>query len=391
MADDTARDDEVRRLVDNAPTWRPAPNGAAKPPVPHRQTVILTRAADVIPRSITWLWLHYLPIGKVIILAGLPGSGKTTQAQSFAATVSTGGTWPDGSRCDASGTVLIWSAEDDIDDTLVPRLIAAGADLRNVHFVRSVADEHGELAMFDPSRDIPLLAEKLSLIGGVRLLIVDPIVSAVSGDSHKANDVRRNLQPLADLARDHGCAVLGITHFKKDSHGTLPLDRVIGSQAFGALARVVLVSAYDEAAGVGVLAGAKTNLGPGSGGFKYTLEETSICDGSIRTSTVHWGEPLSGSARDILSTIEPCGDEDRTERDEAVAFLADLLRDRPLPQKVVEREARGAGHAWRTIERAKKQLGVKAEKRGLNGPWVWALPKDDAATNADATEDRHGE
>ncbi|RQP98067.1 AAA family ATPase [Burkholderia stagnalis] len=386
MADDTARDEAARRLVEEARSVRPKPNGAAGPSHPPRSTVILTRAADVIPRPVTWLWLHYLPVGKVVILAGLPGAGKTTQALSVAATVSTGGTWPDGSHCDPPGTVLVWSAEDDIDDTLVPRLIAAGADRRNIHFVQSVADENGELQPFDPARDVPLLAEKLAMIGGARLLIVDPIVSAVSGDSHKANDVRRNLQALVDLARNHGCAVLGITHFRKDSNGKLPLERVIGSQAFGAVARVVLVAAYDEVKGCGVLARAKTNLGPGSGGFSYTLAESSICDGRIRTGVVRWGEQLQGSARDILGTVEPCDENERTEREEAAAFLADLLADGPVATKVVRTEADGAGHAWRTIERAKRQIGVQAEKRG-KGAWFWVLPA--AESPESASEGRH--
>ena len=388
MAKDATGDEELRKLVDDAPVIRvkPRANGAAGLAHP-KSTVLLTRASDVEPLPVSWLWLHYLPVGKVIILAGLPGAGKTTQAQSFAATVSTGGIWPDGSRCDEPGTVLIWSAEDDIDDTLVPRLMSAGADLRNIHFVRSVADENGELQPFDPAHHVALLAEKLSMIGGARLLIVDPIVSAVSGDSHKSNDVRRNLQPLVDLARDHGCAVLGITHFRKDSNGKFTLDRVIGSQAFGAVSRVVLVAAYDEAARRGVLARAKTNLGPGYGGFSYTLEESSICDGRITTSVVRWGEQLQGSARDILGAVEPCDENERSEREEAATFLADLLASGPVATKVVRREADGAGHAWRTIERSKRDLGVEAEKRG--SAWYWALPAIDCPESVESTEDRH--
>ncbi|WP_233217382.1 AAA family ATPase [Trinickia dabaoshanensis] len=374
-------------MADNAPVWHPASNRAGALQHAPGPTVILTSAAEIMPKPIDWLWLHWLPRGKIIILAGQPGAGKTTQALSIAATVSAGGLWPDGSRCTVPGTVLLWSSEDDYHDTLVPRLMAAGADLNNIRFVDRVADETGELSFFDPARDVQLLSAKLSAIGGARLLIVDPIVSAVAGDSHKANDVRRNLQPLADLARDHGCAVLGVTHFRKDSHGTLPLDRVIGSQAFGAVARVVLVAAYDEAARRGVLARAKTNLGPGSGGFAYTLEESSVCDGRITTSVVRWREQVRGPARDILGAVEPCDENERSEREEAAAFLADLLADGPVATKVVRKEADGAGHAWRTIERAKRDLGIEAEKRGST--WYWVLPAVDSVSSVEPTEDRH--
>jgi putative DNA primase/helicase len=80
------------------------------------------------------------------------------------------------------------------------------------------------------------------------MMIVDPIVSAISGDAHRANDVRRNLQALVDMAGSYGCAVLGISHFAKGTKGTSPAERVIGSQAFVALARMVLVAGKDEAA-----------------------------------------------------------------------------------------------------------------------------------------------
>src|SRR5690606_21020435 len=141
---------------------------------------------------------------KLAILAGVGGTGKTTVAMSMAAIVSTAGRWPDGTPCRDHGSVLIWSSEDDPADTIIPRLMAAGADLSRVHIIRGAVTPDGEALPFDPARDIPMLRRKIAVTGGASLLIVDPIVSAVSGDMHKANDVRKSLQELVDFAAAFG-------------------------------------------------------------------------------------------------------------------------------------------------------------------------------------------
>jgi putative DNA primase/helicase len=338
--------------------------------------LVLTCAADVVPEAIVWLWPGWLPAGKISILAGSPGTGKTTLALAMAAIVSNGDTWPDGSQMKKPGSVLIWSSEDDPADTLVPRLMAAGADLRRIHFAQAVADEHGELQPFDPARDMHLLSERLSEMGGADLLIVDPIVSAVSGDAHRVNDVRRNLQDLVNVAAAHRCAVLGISHFAKGTKGTSPAERVIGSQAFVALARMVLVAGKDEAAERRILARAKSNISPDDGGVSYAIEQVEAGVG-ITASRVVWGELIQGTAREILGDVEQEDDqEERTERDEAADFLRSLLEGGPVSVRAIKADATGAGYAWRTIERAKRELGVDARKAGMKDGWVWTLPAE---------------
>ncbi|EEA00139.1 AAA ATPase [Burkholderia sp. H160] len=336
--------------------------------------VLLTRASDVKPESIRWLWSDWLPVGKVVLLAGAPGAGKTTIALDLAATISRGGAWPDGSRCEVGG-VLIWSGEDSAADVIVPRLLAAGADLDRVHIITGRTDDDGTILPFDPAADVPLLGERLAGIGGAALLIVDPLVSAVAGDAHRANDVRRDLQAFVDLAASYQVTVLGITHFSKRSAGALPAERVIGSQAFVALARTVLVAARDEGSERRILARAKSNIAPDDGGFAYTMEQKTI-DGGIRASHIGWGESIEGSARALLADVEQVPDDDeRSEQDEAAGFLRDLLAAAPVPVKSVQADARGAGYSWRTIERAKRDLGIEARKIGLKEGWVWALPE----------------
>ena len=139
--------------------------------------VVLTCAASLTPSPVSWLWRGWLAQGKLHILAGAPGQGKTTLALSLAATITTGGCWPDGTRS-PSGNVVIWSGEDDPADTLLPRLLAMGADPHCVHFITG-ARVGSEVVPFDPARDMTQLLAKAEQIGDVRLLIVDPIVSAV--------------------------------------------------------------------------------------------------------------------------------------------------------------------------------------------------------------------
>lgn len=352
--------------------------GAAKsgaPSKPAQPSVLLTRASDITPEAIRWLWHHWIPDGKFTLLAGAPGTGKTTVALALAATVSRGGTWPDGTACGRQGEVLIWSGEDNPADTLVPRLMAADADLDCVQFISGRKNEEGETEPFDPARDAYLLNERLEGLSNVAMLIVDPVISAVAGDSNKANDVRRDLQALVDIAHTHRCTVLGISHFRKGSAGSVVAERVLGSGAFNALARVTLVTAKDEAQERRILARAKCNVGPDDGGVSYSLEQIDL--NGIEASRVVWGGVIDGTARDILGDVEQADNEERSERGEAIDFLRDLLSSGPVSVKSIKGDASGAGYAWRTIERAKRELGVEARKVGMKEGWMWALPPED--------------
>ncbi|WP_186100313.1 AAA family ATPase [Burkholderia gladioli] len=346
-------------------------NGRPKPPIKQPSMVNFLRASDIVPERIRWLWPDWLPAGKLSILAGDAGAGKTTLALALAATVTTGGRWPDGSYCDQPGNVVIWSGEDNPADTLVPRLIAAGADCDRCFFVDGVTEGNKRRA-FDPAIDMLQLASLISDLGGASLLIVDPIVSAVTGNMDKANDVRRSLQSLVDIASAHDCAVLGITHFTKGSAGSSPLHRVTGSQAFGALARMVLVAGKTENGADRAITRAKSNIAPDGGGVTYTVDLTEIA-GGIPASRTMWGSLIEGSAREILGDMEYRENDEGGERTDAEYFLRDMLANGPLPAKRIFAEANNAGFSQITIKRAKKTLGVESRKEGMEGVWKWAL------------------
>lgn len=341
-----------------------------------RDKVILTCGTDLTPEPYRWLWQYWLAMGKLHILAGAPGQGKTTIALAMAATITIGGHWPDGSRC-APGNVLIWSGEDDPADTLVPRLMAAGADRARCYFIEG-ARRGGEVVPFDPARDLGQLLEAIEKIGGISLLVIDPVVSAVTGDSHKNTEVRRALQPLVDLAAKCDCAVLGITHFAKGGQGTDPAQRVVGSVAFTAVARVVMVAAKvkgdEEGRDARILARSKSNVGPDDGGFQYHLEQSEPLPG-IHASHIAWGKAVQGTARELLTDPDEPQQEqsDASAKDAAIDFLVEILKDGSAPSKYVETEARAAGVSWATVRRAADTIGVT--KRKMNDAWYWFRPK----------------
>jgi len=352
-----------------------SPRTPTSPPQ-HKGPVILRSAADITPEPIVWLWEGWLAQGKLGILAGPPGYAKTTIAITVAATVTSGGRWPDGSRA-STGRVLIWSGEDDVNDTLVPRLMAAGADLTKVHFIEGWSDGETRRA-FDPATDADDLDEAIAALGGqVKLVIVDPIVNAVRGDSNGSSDVRRSLQPLVDMAMRRGCAVLGITHFSKGTAGRDPVERVTGSIAFGALARVVLAVGKmpDDQGGHRFLTIAKSNLGSDTGAFSYYVDVTEPAPG-IPATRVTWGKALSGSARDLLEQSETATtSEERHTLEGAKEFLREELKNGPVQSKVIIKTGKGEGFSERTLKRAKLALGGTSQKDGMTGAWSWELPK----------------
>lgn len=328
-------------------------------PLPDHGVVVVT-ASTIEPRSIRWLWDGFLAHGKLQLLAGPVGTGKTALALAFAATITTGGFWPDGTQA-RQANVLIYAGEDDLEDTIVPRLQVAGADLSRVFLVSGVREKDG-VRRFDPSRDASALRTKLKAIDDIALVVVDPVISIVKGSSNDSLDVRRSLEVLLEIADDTGAAILGLTHFNKGKGDQDLVDRVMGSQAFAALARIVMIAVKTGDGDDRLLARSKSNVGPDDGGVLYRV----LPEGDV--ARIEWVRVVEGDARELMQApIE----ESPRKVDEALAWLRNVLAEGPRPADAVTQQGAAAGHAESTLKRAKKKLRVRSTKVGQ--AWVWAL------------------
>lgn len=345
--------------------------------------IVMVKGSELRPKPVHWLWKDWLAKGKFHILAGAPGQGKTTIALSMAATISSGGKWPDGTSC-VAGDVIIWSGEDDPADTLQPRLKASGANLERCYFIKGMTED-GQVVPFDPAKHISALSAALAKTGNPSLLIVDPVVNAVTGDSHKNTEVRRALQPLQELGERIGCAVLGITHLSKGGQGGDLASRVVGSIAFTALARIVMIAAKTDRddGDVRILARSKSNIGPDTGGFEYRLEQAEPFP-EIHASYVAWGDAQMGTANDLINGPS---DKEESQAEADCVLLQDVLRGKDWVNKAeiesVLRPIVGTTNRLRSVFRfALKNKHVGQRKEPVkNGPWQYRL----ITTSTDST------
>jgi putative DNA primase/helicase len=366
-------DDELDRMIGGKPTS--ADNGSSGQA---GSRLISRRAADIAPKRIDFLWPGRLARGKHTAFAGEPGDGKSQLSINVAATISKGGEWPCGEGRAPVGNVIIFNAEDGTEDTIVPRLIAAGADLERVHIVSAVLQEDGKgHRTFNLQADLALLESKIREIGNLALVIIDPISSYMGKiDSHKNSEVRGALEPVSEMAERMKVAILSITHFSKTGSGSTnkALHRFIGSIAFVGAPRAAFAVIEDaDNEGRILVLHAKNNMAAKPQGLAYRLLQTIVGD-NIVASYVHWEDmPVAISANEALEAAE--NTEKQSAREKAEEFLRERLAGGPVSQKEVKVDAEGAGLAWATVRRAKDRLGIRPEKNGMDGGWLWGLPK----------------
>jgi len=222
------------------------------------------RASTVTIKAVNWLWPNRFALGKLELLVGLPDEGKGQLLCDIAARVSRAEQWPCAEGIAPLGNVITLTAEDDVGDTVVPRLVAAGADLERIYFPSMVCDR-GKDRMFSLVTDLQLLRQKITEVGDVVLIEIDPM-SAYLGvgkvDSFRTTDVRAVLGPVVDLANECEAAIVGIMHFNKKTDVTNALLRISDSLAFGATARHVYAVVDDAENKRKLLVKGKNNLAP---------------------------------------------------------------------------------------------------------------------------------
>jgi hypothetical protein len=240
--------DDLTTLIDAAPVLQIA--AEAEPGTTGNDSqIVVRRASEIKAEPVAWLWPDRIALGKQTLVAGDPGLGKSQFTTFLTAVVTTGGEWPCGEGRAEQGNVVIFSAEDDAGDTIVPRLMAAGADCSRVQIAEAVTTDDGRgnrsRRMFQLQADLARLEALLSKIGDVRLVIIDPISAYLGGvDTHRNSDVRGVLGLVADMAGRQHVAVVAVSHWNKAGAGSA-LNRVTGSGAFVAAVRGSYMIARD--------------------------------------------------------------------------------------------------------------------------------------------------
>jgi putative DNA primase/helicase len=329
--------------------------------------VNVTRLCDVAPEQVSWLWPGYIARGKLTLLIGDPGCGKSYLTADIAARLTSGKPWPDGATGHSPMDVLLLQAEDGLSDTVRPRLDSLGADPGRVYAIEAVAPGPSGERWFSLDTDLARL-EPVLATGRVGLLVVDPLTAYLGKpDSYKDQDVRQVLGPLAKLAAKHGVAIVAVMHLTK-SEDRKALYRAGGSIAFTASARKVLVVVKDpDDPERRLLGSVKENIGgkPPTRAFRIT------------ELGMKWEDAEAhADIDDILS--RPTGPQDEPKAPKlhsAMTFLKAELAGGPVLVAKLRAQVEAQGLNWKTVEKAKAALRVQTSARE-GGGWLWALPGD---------------
>jgi hypothetical protein len=366
--------DALRETLEAAPLWKLGKNSLEV--AESKDIGILL--SEVEPERVEWLWEGRIPFGKLTVVDGKPGLGKSTVTTDLAARVSVGKVWPDGTDCRAGGVVII-SAEDGLADTIRPRFDAAGGDPERAVAISTVPDAEGNERQIAVPYDIPIIESAIERVDA-RLVIIDPLMAFLSSDvnSHRDQDVRRALAPLARLAEKTGAAIVVVRHLNKATGGSA-IDRGGGSIGIiGAARSGLLIAEHPEDETRRVMASVKNNLAAPAPSLIFSLASTE--NGAAR---VAWSGQTILDANSLLSA--PVDQEEKSAFSEAKEFVVDILKDGSEAVGEIKKQANAAGMSWRTVERAKAALKVKRErigepgKRG-GGAWYWTLPDINPAT-----------
>ena len=313
----------------------------------------LIKMSDVEPTKVEWLWYPYIPYGKITIIQGDPGEGKTTLILNLAALLSKGEKLPESEEKSDPINIIYQTAEDGLSDTVKPRLIAAKADDERI----TVIDESKlELSLTDERLEQAIIETK------AKLVILDPLQAYIGAnvDMHRANEIRPVMKHLAEVAQRQQCAVVLIGHLNK-AMGMKSSYRGLGSIDIPASARsVLLVGRIKDNPTVRVMAQVKSSLAPESDPIAFELnKETGFR--FIGQYDISVDDLLNGTSS--ISKLE-----------KAEKFLKEFLSDgTPKTQKIIQQQAGYRDIGNRTLNDAKKNLNIKSFKK--KNAWFWQLPE----------------
>lgn len=321
--------------------------------------------------------------GKVTVLGGVPGDGKSLISNDTAARVSAGAAWPVGNGRFAAAPVLLLTAEDDPADTIRPRLDMAGANCDRVHLIEGayrVNDTTGDrsLDLVSLITDLPAIEQKVVELGA-HLIVIDPLTSFADSDTNKTQDMRRLLDGLAQMAARTAVSVLVITHMNKRSDARAAMQMIAGSHVIVAAVRVVLVTARDpNDKARRLLLPVKCNIGPDEAGFAFRIEPKvhPVCG---EVPMIEWEtETVSDlSADDVLIDSTPRAQAAVEKSSEVQEWLRDLLKSGPVEARVMWNRAKDAGYGERRVRTALKATKAVCEILGFQGAWHYRLPESD--------------
>lgn len=366
-------DGTVHRFDTNGHT--PGPVSVTDPddeenPVRHLRP---TLASGVVMRRIRWLWEHRIPLGGLTLLAGREGLGKSSIAVDLTAQITRGEMH--GELHGTPSNVIYINSEDARDYTIVPRLVAAGADLDRVIFLDAITSDDIETTIVLPL-DTDLLAAAVTEHQAV-MVVLDAATSVIDSrlDGDKDRQVRQGLEAIARKVGERtGCAVLGIVHFgKRDSNDTGKL--ILGSIAWSQVARSTLAVALDTDTGNLTLTGSKANLTATdvpSLICKIVSHQVDTIEGPTSVGRVTWLGETDQDARDLLDSGEAAAG--RAERNEARDWLEDWLSAGQVKSSDAKRAATAAGISERTLQRARASLRVRVTAEGYPRVTYWSLP-----------------
>jgi hypothetical protein len=375
---------ETSSAEDDTQTAAPGKSGRSP-------NIIVRRISDIEAKPIRWLWPHRIARGKVSIIAGHPGLGKSQLTAAIAAVVTTGSKWPvDGTPCER-GSVILLNAEDDASDTIRPRLEAVGADTSRIEIIEAVSlgfSTSGlqETRTFNLKKDLGSLDATLRERSDVALAVIDPMSAYLSGiDTHVDADVRGILAPMAELAARHSVAIVCVKHLNKGSAKSgnrEALLRVTGSLGFVAAARAGYIIIRDpDHSDRRLFLPMKSNNGRDDmPGLAFTIESC-FFPGDIETSRIVWApEPVTITADEAIAATPTTDSSEPSELEATAEWLVDLLTDAggELPKADVMKAAEAAGYKQRGVYRAREAAGVSFNQIGFGKGKrsIWRLDRD---------------